>query len=218
MKMLLLAAALAAAASAAEPNRLTPQEQKEGYTLLFNGRDLDGWDGDPVRWKVEDGAIVGSSDGHPFKVNTFLVYKRRTFSDFVLKAAVKLRNHNSGIQFRSELLEGPGWMVKGYQADCSEVGPERSAWGNFYEERGRGRNVMATPDQGWRKAQSLLRRGGWNEYEILADGPRIRLTFNGTVTVDTRDEQARDGIVALQLHAGEEMRVEFRDLKIKVLR
>ena len=207
---------LQAADSDAQQNRLTAQEKKDGYTLLFNGRNLDGWDGDNVRWSVQDGAIVGSSDGHPFKVNTFLIHKG-TLSNFILKGDIKLRNHNSGIQFRSEQLSGEGWMVRGYQADASEVGDEKSAWGNLYEERLRGRNVMKTPDEGWRIAKSLVHRSDWNTYEILADGDHIRLTFNGVVTIDMRDHAAASGVIALQLHAGPEMRVEFRNLKLKKL-
>ena len=201
---------------AAAPNELTAEEKKQGYKLLFNGRNLDGWDGDPVRWTVQDGTIIACSDGHPFKVNTFLIYKG-TFRNFILKGDIKLRNHNSGIQFRSEQLPGDGWMVRGYQADASEVGDEKSAWGNLYEERLRGRNAMKTPDEGWLIARPLLHRGDWNSYEILADGDHIRLTFNGTVTIDMHDSAAAAGIIALQLHAGPEMRVEFRDLKIKTL-
>lgn len=201
---------------AAPPNQLTPEEKKEGYKLLFNGRNLDGWDGDPVRWSVKDGVIVGSSDGHPFTVNTFLIYEG-TFRNFILKGDIKLRNHNSGIQFRSEQLPGDGWMVRGYQADASEVGDEKSAWGNLYEERLRGRNVMKTPDEGWKIAKSLVHHGDWNSYEILADGDHIRLTFNGQVTIDMHDSASSSGIIALQLHAGPEMRVEFRNLKIKTL-
>ena len=197
-------------------NTLTPQEKKEGFTLLFNGKNLDGWDGDPVRWSVQNGVIVGSSDGHPFKVNTFLIHKG-TYRNFILKGDIKLRNHNSGIQFRSEQLPGEGWMVRGYQADASEVDDAKSAWGNLYEERLRGRNVMKTPDQGWVIAKPLVHHGDWNTYEILADGDHIRLTFNGVVTIDTHDSAASAGIIALQLHAGPEMRVEFRNLKIKIL-
>ncbi len=208
--------ALAFAQSQAPLNHLTPQEKTEGFRLLFNGKNLDGWEGDPVRWSVHDGVIVGASDGHPFKINTFLIYKGQ-FSNFILKADIKLRNHNSGIQFRSQQLPGPGWMVRGYQADASEVGEEKSAWGNFYEERLRGRGIMKTPDQGWLIAKALVHHGDWNTYEILADGDRIRLTFNGVVTIDTHDSSASTGIIALQLHAGPEMRVEFRNLKLKQL-
>jgi hypothetical protein len=208
--------ALLHSASPQAINTLTPQEKNEGFTLLFNGKNLDGWDGDPVRWSVQNGVIVGSSDGHPFKVNTFLIYKG-TYKNFILKGDIKLRNHNSGIQFRSEQLAGDGWMVRGYQADASEVGDEKSAWGNLYEERLRGRNAMKTPDQGWIIAKTLVHHGDWNTYEILADGDHIRLTFNGVVTIDMHDSAASSGIIALQLHAGPEMRVEFRNLKMKVL-
>jgi hypothetical protein len=212
----LLLVALVHAASPQSINRLTPQEKKEGFTLLFNGKNLDGWDGDPVRWSVQNGVIVGSSDGHPFKVNTFLIHKG-IYRNFILKGDIKLRNHNSGIQFRSEQLPGPGWIVRGYQADASEVGDTKSAWGNLYEERLRGRNIMKTPDQGWVIAKALVHHDDWNTYEILADGDHIRLTFNGVVTIDTHDGASSSGIIALQLHAGPEMRVEFRNIKIKVL-
>jgi len=201
---------------AADGNTLTKAERKEGYKLLFNGKNLAGWDGDPALWSVENGVIVGSSDKHPFTVNTFLVYKKRTYSNFILKGDIKLRNHNSGIQFRSELFPGPGWIVAGYQADASDVG-DHSAWGNFYEERGRGRNIMKSQDEGWEKAKAVLHKGDWNSYEILADGPHIRLTFNGVVTIDTQDSKSPAGVIALQMHAGELMRVEFRNLKIKTL-
>ncbi|MDQ2948390.1 MAG: DUF1080 domain-containing protein [Acidobacteriota bacterium] len=211
-----IAGMLQAASSDAAQNQLTRQEQQDGYKLLFNGKNLDGWDGDPVRWSVENGVILGTSDGHPFKVNTFLIYKGK-FGNFNLKADMKLRNHNSGVQFRSEQLPGEGWMVRGYQADASEVGDEKSAWGNLYEERLRGRNVMKSPDEGWRIAKSLVHHGDWNTYEILAQGDRIRLTFNGVVTIDMHDAASSNGIVALQLHAGPEMRVEFRNIKLKTL-
>lgn len=196
-------------------NSLTKGERKEGYTLLFNGKNLEGWEGHPTLWSVKDGAIVASSDDHPIQQNTFLVYKN-PYSDFVLKAEVRLRNGNSGIQFRSTVLPGPGWVVSGYQADCAGT-DDSSAWGNFYEERGRGRGVMKTRDEGWQKARNVVRVGDWNEYEILAQGSRIQLKLNGLVTIDTTDDKASSGVIALQLHAGHPMRVEFRNIKLKPL-
>jgi hypothetical protein len=187
-----------------------------GFVPLFNGRSLEGWEGDPAVWRVENGLLVGSTDGRPIPQNTFLIYEK-PFADFILKAEVRLRNHNSGIQFRSTRLPGPGWVVSGYQADLSEAGPEKSAWGNFYEERGRGRAVMPTPDAGWRIGRKVYRPNDWNEYEILAQGSRIRLTLNGTVTIDTTDDKASSGVVALQLHSGPPMRVEFRNLRLRIL-
>src|ERR1017187_4894445 len=84
------------------PNTLTAEEKREGFMLLFNGKDLSGWDGDPLLWSVKDGAIVGNSDTHPVQHNTFLIYKDE-YADFTLRADIKLRNHNSGIQFRSQM-------------------------------------------------------------------------------------------------------------------
>jgi hypothetical protein len=207
--------ALAAVLAAADPpNQLTQEEKRDGYVLLFNGKNLDGWEGDPALWSVGNGAIVGTTDSHPIQENTFMIYRER-FSDFILRFDIKLRNHNSGVQFRSTVL--PHFVVTGYQADASEVG-DHSAWGNFYEEKGRGRNVMKTPDEGWLKAKSVVRHGDWNSYEVFAQGSHMRLKFNGVETIDLTDDKTKDGAIALQLHAGEPMRVEFRNLRVKVLR
>ncbi|MEO7652061.1 MAG: DUF1080 domain-containing protein [Bryobacteraceae bacterium] len=206
---------LAAECIAADMNRLTPQEKKDGFVLLFNGKNLDSWSGDPGAWSVQDGSIVGSTDNHKIAQNTFLIHKDQR-SDFVLRAQIRLRNGNSGIHFRSRQLPGPGWIVTGYQADASDAG-DRSAWGNFYEERGRSRTMMKTPDEGWLKAKSVLRKQDWNDYEVLAEGSHIRITFNGVVTIDTAEDKWLSGIVALQMHTGEPMRVEFRNIRLKRL-
>jgi len=196
-------------------NKLNPEELKQGYTLLFNGKDLEGWDGNRQLWSVHDGAIAGSSDEHPFTVNTFLIHEKE-FADFELKADVRLRNHNSGIQFRSVHLPGPDWIVMGLQADISDE-PGREAWGNFYEERGRSRTMMKTPDEGWLKAKPVVDMHGWNHYEILAQGDHIRLKLNGTVTIDTHEYKSRSGVIALQLHGGKPMKVEYRNTKLRKL-
>ena len=201
------------AALAGDPNTLAAGEKRQGFVLLFDGKTLDGWDGDPRVWRVDDGAIVGSSDNYSPEHNTFLVYKA-PYTDFVLKAEVKLRNGNSGIQFRSKLL--PDWIVHGYQADLSFAG-ERSAWGNFYEEKGRGRGVMPAPSVGWEKAKNIVRAKDWNQYEIYAKGSHIRLTLNGVVTIDTHDDKTSSGVIGFQLHTGDPMEVRFRGIKIKPL-
>jgi len=196
-------------------NRLSAEEQQAGYVLLFNGKDLSGWTGDPRLWKVENGVLVGTTDQTPIQENTFLIYEK-PFSDFDLRAEVKLRNHNSGIQFRSTVQPGPGWIVGGYQADFSDAG-ERSAWGNFHEERGRKRTVMKTPDEGWQKGRTLYHKGDWNEIEVRAEGERMRIWLNGSMTIDLTDDKAKSGLIALQLHSGQPMRVEFRNIRIKDL-
>lgn len=185
---------------------LTPQEKKEGYILLFNGRDLSGWEGDPKLWSVKDGILIGSTEGHQIPHNTFLITKEK-YSDFVLKLEIKLRNHNSGIQFRSQAH--PDWVVSGYQADAAEG----NWWGSLYEERGRG--VLAN---GWKgKGETVVKPNDWNLYEIAARGTNIQLKLNGLVTVELNDDKAREGVIALQLHRGPPMQVEFRNIKLKKL-
>jgi hypothetical protein len=215
MRLAVAAGLLLSLAAAFAQNRLTGEERREGYVLLFNGKDLAGWTGDPRLWKVENGILLGSTDGNPISQNTFLIYDK-PFADFDLKADVRLRNGNSGIQLRSAAQPGPGWVVTGYQADFSEDG-ERSAWGNFYEEKGRGRGVMSTPDQGWQIGRRLYRKGDWNSIEVRAEGPRMRIWVNGGLTIDLTDDKARSGVIALQVHRGDPMRVEFRNFRLKPL-
>ena len=103
---------------------------EEGFRPLFNGKNLDGWDGDPRLWSVRDGMIVGSTENAKLTHNEFLISKK-SFGNFVLRAECKLRNHNSGIQFRSELIPDLKWAVRGYQVDMAE----NNYWGCIYEEK-----------------------------------------------------------------------------------
>ena len=194
--------------SLAAPAQVSPAEIKDGFRSLFNGKNLDGWDGDPRVWRVRGGVIVGSTEGVELKNNSFLI-TRQSYTDFVLRAQVKLRNHNSGIQFRSEAL--PGWVVRGLQADMAE----NNWWGSIYDEKGT-RGVIVN---GWKgKAETAVRAGDWNDYEVLCDHDLIRLTLNGMVTAELRDSSRRSGIIALQVHRGPPMEVSFRNLRIKTLR
>ena len=187
-------------------NTLTSVEKREGWVLLFNGRNLDGWYGETAFWKVLDGTIIGSS-GHRLTRNTFLI-TRQKFSDFVLKVDIKLANRNSGVQFRSKTLRR--YSVRGYQADATQG----KAWGNLHGEN-TGRRVIV---DGWTgKGEKVVRPGKWNHYEIYCKGRHIKLTLNGVVTVDTYDTMFPEGVVALQLHRGEPMNVAFRNIKIKPL-
>ncbi|HZT28488.1 MAG TPA: DUF1080 domain-containing protein [Bryobacteraceae bacterium] len=179
-----------------------------GFHPLFNGKNLDGWDGDPRLWSVHDGMIVGSTEGVKLTHNSFLITKQ-TYRNFILRAQMKLRNHNSGIQFRSEAL--PEWVCRGYQADAAE----NNYWGCLYEEKGtRGILVNSWKDKG----EKVVHLKDWNDYEILCDGDHIRLTLNGTVTADLHDSKWPEGVIALQLHAGPPMQVYFRNIEIKVLK
>ena len=207
MKSIILALAVASTAVAADYNKLTPTEKKEGYVLLFDGKSLKGWDGDPEVWSVKDGTIIGSTDGKEIEANTFLI-STQNYSDFVLKGEIKLRNHNSGIQIRSE--DKGGWVVHGYQADAASG----NWWGSIYGEK-TGRGVIA---DGWKgKGETVVKTGDWNQYEITCKGKRLTLKLNGLTTVDVEDDMSSDGVIALQVHRGPQMQVAFRNLKLKKL-
>ena len=178
---------------------------KDNASLLFNGRDLTGWQGDLSLWSVEDGEIVGKSPG--IKKNSFLV-SDMTAADFRLTLEVKLLGNagNSGVQFRSKVQEDAK-SVAGYQADIGA-----GWWGKLYEEHGRA--IL------WKQSgESHVKSGEWNQYEILAQGTKIQTRINGQLCVDLDDPKGeRRGIFALQIHSGEAMEVRFRKLKLEVLK
>ena len=198
-----LLAVLAAGASAA-------QEKPAEFVPLFDGKSLEGWEGDPELWRVEEGQIIGSTDAKKLTHNSFLA-TRKAYGNFVLRLKFKLRNGNSGVQFRSRQFEE--YVERGYQADIAD----NQYLGILYEEGGRGILVNVDADE----VAKHYRPGDWNEYEITADGPRIIQRLNGHVTVEyvERDAEkgAAEGIIALQLHVGDAMEVRFKDLEIKEL-
>ena len=173
------------------------------WRTLFDGQSLSGWRGQPDLWSIEDGEIVGRSDGK-IQRNEFLATVE-TFRNFELRLKVRLVGNrgNSGIQFRSDYNDG---AVRGYQADVGE-----GFWGLLYEERGRGTLQKPATEK------LKVHRDGWNQYEILAQGDHLRIRVNGQVTVDIRDSAAAEGIVAFQVHLGPPMEVRFTDIRIKVL-
>jgi len=204
------------------------------FVELFNGKDLDGWDGDAQLWAVQDGIITGkTSADRPLKKNSFLIWKKGTVRDFELHASFKLANGNSGIQYRSK--DEGDHVVSGYQADMDGA-PTDKYTGILYEERGRGilaeRGQKVTIDEAGKKEMAgvvgapeeilkSVKKGDWNDYVIIAQGNHLVQKINGVTTVDVTDNQsskaAREGILALQLHMGAPMTVQFKDIKLKVL-
>ena len=180
-----------------------------GFRSLFNGKDLTGWEGDLSLWKVADKMIVGDSAGIPH--NQFLMTKEE-FGDFELKLEFRLKDGigNSGVQFRTKRIPN-STEVSGYQADIGE-----NYWGCLYDESRRNKILVKPPAD----FESSLKKGDWNDYTIRAHGDQILLKVNGVTTVDYKEpdpEIARQGIIALQVHSGGPMKVEFRNIRIKSL-
>jgi hypothetical protein len=180
-----------------------------GFRSLFNGKDLSGWDGDPSLWKVDQECIVGDSPG--IKHNQFLTTKEE-YGDFELKLEFRVRDGvgNSGVQFRTKRVPD-STEVSGYQADIGE-----KYWGCLYDESRRNKILVQAPAE----LEATLKKGDWNEYTIRAEGDHVVLKLNGMATVDYHEPDAaiaRSGIVALQVHSGGPMKVEFRNIRIKVI-
>jgi len=191
------------------PNGLA-DDKEAGFVPLFNGKDLTGWEGDKSLWKVEDGLLVGDSAG--IKRNQFLA-TTKSFADFELRLEFRLRDGkgNSGVQFRSKRVPNDT-EVSGYQADIGE-----KYWGCLYDESRRNKVLVQAPAE----LEKVLKLDGWNSYVISAVGDHITLTLNGLKTVDYREPDAniaRDGIIAVQVHSGPPLRVEFRNVRIKELK
>jgi Domain of Unknown Function (DUF1080) len=212
---------------------------KEGATAkgvtIFNGKDLTGWKGVEGFWSVKDGAITGVTTAeNPVKANTFLVWDGEV-GDFELKFKYKVIDGNSGVQYRSKVVDPAYSVVSGYQADF-EAGKTYS--GILYEEKGRGilgeRGQIVTLTDGEApnkpkkevtgsvgrsdEIQESIKDGEWNDYKIVAKGNRLKHFINGRQTVDVTDETtvaAKKGVLALQLHAGKPMTVQFKDLLLK---
>ena len=209
---------------------LMSQEVEPGFKSLFNGKDLTGWGGRTNHWSVEQGAITGTtSKENPAKGN-----------DFELRLSYRFSSDwgNSGIQYRS--ADKGNHVVHGYQADM-EVGKDYS--GILYEEGGRGilakrgekvvirahaekagkHKIEVTGSVGVSsEIQAAIKAGDWNDYVVVAKGNHLQHFINGKQTVDVTDEHeakaARSGILALQIHAGPAMKVQFKNIRIKSLK
>lgn len=208
-------------------------EEGDGFKPLFDGKSLEGWDGNPDFWSVRDGAITGQTTAEkPTRGNTFIIYKGSEIGDFELHLKYKIVGGNSGIQYRS--VDRGNWVVNGYQADF-EAGDTYS--GILYEEGGRGilcpRGKKVEIGEDGKKTESAgpatseeimkaIKKEDWNDYVVIAKGNHLIHKINGLQTaevIDNQKDKARSkGILALQLHAGPPMTVQFKDIKIKELK
>lgn len=210
---------------------------------LFNGENLEGWDGDPRLWSVTDGVIHGETT--PEKSangNTFLICQAGEFADFELRLSFRCSaTNNSGIQYRSRhITEGNvrnDWVVRGYQHEIRNEENLPNVAGFIYDEGGRrGRICLVGEKATWttdgkqvekddliseEAFQELFRLDDWNDVVIVAKGNRIKHYLNGRLILDFTDEAPElalnEGVIALQLHAGKPMWTEFRDVRIKKL-
>lgn len=207
------------------------------WQTLFDGKTLEGWDGDPALWSVKDGAITGTTTPETkLKQNSFIIWRGGELDNFELELEYRIVNGNSGIQYRSFEVPDKKWSIGGYQADF-EAGDRYS--GILYGERFRGilaergqqteltrRNgkFVKTVFDTFAKSEDLqksIRKEDWNDYRIVASGFRFQHFINGNKTIECVDndlEQRRaSGLLALQIHVGPAMVVQFRNIRLKKL-
>ena len=213
----------------------------DGFVPIFDGKTLTGWDGDPKYWRVEDGCIVGEITPETIvQRNTFLIWRGGKPADFEFKVEYRISaKGNSGINYRSVELTDVKWSVAGYQADID--GPEKNKpplrhTGQNYEERGRTflarRGEMVRVDAtakpttiaslGESEAlKPFIEDTDWNEMHVIARGNVLIHILNGHVMSVVVDDDAAhrraDGVLAVQVHVGPPMKVEYRNLRLKML-
>ena len=209
---------------------VTEKPGADGFVTLFNGNNLRGWEGDPQFWSVEDGALTGVTDGS-LKMNRFITWTGSTIRNFDLRVKVKITaGGNSGLQYRGTSRADLGLdVVTGYQCDIVADNPNYD--GMLYEERGRrilshtGEKVIVAPDgQPWIIGKIPVKEFApteWHDFRVLVRGNHHQHWIDGHQTADLidLDEKGRalEGVLAMQVHVGPPMKVQFKDFKIKHL-
>jgi hypothetical protein len=201
-----------------------------GFKSIFDGQTLAGWDGNKDVWSVRDGALTGQTTADKtVKANTFLVYTGAQPANFELRLSFRLtaqnekNQANSGVQYRSKLMDPATFVVGGYQADIDSTGKYA---GMLYEERGRG--ILMGPGEkvrigatimvddakkaGAKKKQTAVEKlpgatppaeilaayklGEWNDFVVIAEGNHLRHYLNGKLTADVIDTDSTLGAAA----------------------
>lgn len=202
----------------------------EGFMRVFDGKTLRQWAGDPKYWSVEDGALTGVTDGS-LKMNRFITWKQSTIRNFDLRVKVKVTpGGNSGIQYRGTSRPDLGLdVVTGYQCDVVANTPKYN--GMLYEEKGRrilshtGEKVIIdTKGQPWiieKMPVKEFEAGEWHDFRVLVNGNHHQHWIDGHPTADLidLDEKGRklEGVLAVQVHVGPAMKIQYKDFKIKHL-
>ena len=201
-----------------------------GFIAIFNGKNLDGWEGNPKYWHVADGCLTGVADGK-LDYNRFILWRGGKPRNFEVRVQVKVTpGGNSGIQYRSAERPDLGeTVVTGYQCD---VVPNRADYnGMLYEERGRrilahtGEKVIIDPNgQPWVVGEFPLKEfkaNEWHDFRVLAEANHLRHWIDGQQTVDVidLDEKHRrlEGVFGTQVHVGPPMKIQYRDFFLKKL-
>ncbi len=203
---------------------------EDGFQRLLTGSRLNAWSGDDKYWSMKDGVLTGVTDGS-LKMNRFITWKGSTIRNFDLQIKVKVsEGGNSGLQYRGRSAPELGLdVVTGYQCDVVANNPGYN--GMLYEEKGRrilshtGEKVIVdTEGQPWVVGKMPVKDfapGEWHDYRVLVKGNHHQHWIDGHPTADLLDfdENGRslEGVLAMQVHVGPAMEIQYKDLRIKHL-
>jgi len=214
---------------------LTAAVDESPWVSLFDGVSLANWEGDPLFWRVEDGAIVGETtlQHQPRIPSAELIWQGGTVADFELKVEFKINTGNTGIFYRGFPRNNSPWMVGGYQADFSfDMQWSGVAFGMVYKGMlaacGEKALIGQTPEDrrviamvGDREEIiSRIDPREWNEYHIIARGNHLIQMINGVVVCEfseSAEDRLREGLLAVQVHAGRPMKARFRNIRLRTL-
>jgi hypothetical protein len=209
-----------------------------GFQPIFDGKTLDGWEGNPTYWRVEEGSLVGEiTPATVIKSNTFIIWRGGRPKDFELKLEYRITPAgNSGINYRSVVVADPvtpgnKFAMRGYQCD---IDGKKQYVGNNYEEKGRlflavrgqltrvvgGRPPVVVSSFGDAAELGKLVTDDWNAVHVTARGNTLIHAINGRlmtlVTDDDPDNRPVDGLLGMQVHVGPPMKVEYRNIRLKL--
>ncbi len=187
---------------------------EEGFKPIFDGKTLDGWDGNLKVWRVQDGAIVGGKLSQPMEHHEYLCTKKQ-YEDFELRLKAKvIGQRNSGVQVRTRRVPD-SYRVVGYQVDMG--GPR---WGVIWDEGGQRRALIGGDQEKLKKA---VKPGEFHDLFIRCQGPRIQISINGQLVTDFSEpdekiaRERRKGVIGFQCHQGPGQEASFKDIRIKEL-
>ena len=185
---------------------LTNMASAQSWEPLFNGKDLTGWHTQPGgEWKVVDGVIVGTSASSESRHG--LLVSDREMTNFILRAKFRVHEGNSGLYFRAEETD-TNVAVRGFQAEVDRS----SAVGGLYETAMRGWVRKPDPDV----IENIVTHGEWVSITVTAIDDDVTVSLNGTTVTELLGdkESLKKGRIALQLHGGQNMHVEFKDIAV----
>ncbi|MBC3758690.1 DUF1080 domain-containing protein [Hyunsoonleella sp. SJ7] len=229
-------------------------DNKNEFISIFNGENLEGWEGDPTYWRVENGILVGEVTPETIlKRNSFIIYQKEQPENFELKLEYRVsESGNSGVNYRSEIIEGVPFALRGYQCD---IDGKNKYTGQNYEEKkrttlaymGEKVNIPQMPDSipktnlrrnvkknCWQtrkvvesletipQLKSYIKSNDWNRVHLKVNGNKMQHFVNGVLMSEVTDldtiNRSLKGYIGVQVHVGPPMKIEYKDIKLKVLK